>query len=1356
MTIKEIPGYGESVRRQLEQLGFSQTDLAERSGVSRQTISRAVNHDEVSDRTAERIAAGLGQASGRSTPSRASAGVLESKSRVDRLRPTGAGLCDASDLAAWADRREAQSLLPKVVRRLVLATGSSVTETHFRADEGVQLSGWDGIVHAEASSPFVPDGASGWELGVGGRPKQKAEEDLENREGNSQPLRPADTTFMFVTPRRWQDKEEWARQQSEKRPWKNVRVIDADDLASWLEIAPGVHTWLSLLIGKTPQGAIDLESFWATWSGATRPALTPALLLAGRGEAAGEIRERMRHPGQSFAIRSESRLESIAILFSVLSDLSSDEADVVLARTVVAESPEALRHLTGSTAPLLLVPTFDAEELVMAAVRAGHSVVVPLGSGDAEPDGVVQLPALSRTAVADVLDELGHERGRADKLAGLARRSLTAFRRTVAASPGLRLPAWARPGVGRSLLPALLAGAWNGATPRDREILAALGRRPYEELQDELIAWSAGPDPVVRRRGEAWYLVSREDAWRLLARYLTSDDLKRFEQAVITVLGAVHPQFDLPTDQRWMAGAMGHSPEHSGLIARGLAEAVAVMGALGEGVPSSGQSARDVAEVVVRQLLETANRDWRLWASLSRHLPLLAEAAPDAFLDGVEDGLTGDSPVLARMFADEKGMVFGSSPHTGLLWALEGLAWSVPHLGRVVRVLALLDRTDPGSELGAEQDRTGRLSNRPLASLCAIFRSWLPETAAGLHERLLAIDALRESQPDVAWAVMLSMLPEHHASAIPSSRASFRDWGVDERRGATNGEIARTTQEVVGRLRADAGRIGVRWTEVVERLPMLQLDEYEAIVNDLEAIDVGALGADDKTAIWAAMRTLVGRHRAFRSAKWALPEERVKRLAMVVERFTPSDPVERYGWLFDYGPQLPDGEDVLQHSREERQEAVRSERLRGLELVMNDEGVDILIALAERVDDPFALGHTAGSTASGIALTDALLGFLADSAAPLARLAAGFSVARRQALGEGWVLDQLQRSDLNLSPTQRAALLQVLATTPDTWDRAAECGDEVSMAYWRTVDPYSIPAEHVGQATSELIGAGRPFAAIDLLGLEHRGEAPAPPELVAEALEAALAPTTEADRPSSNFSHSVGELLEGLHEARFDETRLAHLEWGFLPALDRFGHRPRTLHGLLAKSPDFFVEVLSLVYRAEDTEPAKLSQEDQHRASLGYSLLREWRGVPGQKGGGEVDFDSLQGWLAATLDKLKEAGRYTIGLQVLGEVLSGSPADPDGSWPCSPVRNIIEELASTNLDLGIRIGVYNSRGVVSRDPSAGGAQERALAEQYEGMAAAVSTVHPLTARLLRRIADGYRRDARQEDFESEMLEDLGV
>ena len=84
----------------------------------------------------------------------------------------------------------------------------------FRAGEGVQLGGWDGLVSVEAGNAFVPDGVSGWELGTNRDVRGKADEDYEKRTGDPGDLDPSRSAYVFVTPRRWRGKERWASARS--------------------------------------------------------------------------------------------------------------------------------------------------------------------------------------------------------------------------------------------------------------------------------------------------------------------------------------------------------------------------------------------------------------------------------------------------------------------------------------------------------------------------------------------------------------------------------------------------------------------------------------------------------------------------------------------------------------------------------------------------------------------------------------------------------------------------------------------------------------------------------------------------------------------------------------------------------------------------------------------------------------------------------------------------------------------------------------------------------------------------------------------------------------------------------------
>src|ERR1044072_5004704 len=119
---------------------------------------------------------------------------------------------NSTDIEAWSNRRTSQDQLPKLLRRLIKATAKNISSISIRADEGVQLEGFDGILEVEPGNEFVPFGKSVWEFGTNKQVKTKADDDYEKRKENlPDDIVPAETTFVFVTPRRWSRKDEWVR-----------------------------------------------------------------------------------------------------------------------------------------------------------------------------------------------------------------------------------------------------------------------------------------------------------------------------------------------------------------------------------------------------------------------------------------------------------------------------------------------------------------------------------------------------------------------------------------------------------------------------------------------------------------------------------------------------------------------------------------------------------------------------------------------------------------------------------------------------------------------------------------------------------------------------------------------------------------------------------------------------------------------------------------------------------------------------------------------------------------------------------------------------------------------------------------
>ncbi len=112
-------------------------------------------------------------------------------------------LANATDIDSWANRRNAQDQLPKLLRRLIRATVERTKFISVRADEGVQLEGFDGVLEVETGNEFVPNGKSAWEFGTNKQVKSKADDDYEKRKENPPlSIAAAETAFVFVTPHR--------------------------------------------------------------------------------------------------------------------------------------------------------------------------------------------------------------------------------------------------------------------------------------------------------------------------------------------------------------------------------------------------------------------------------------------------------------------------------------------------------------------------------------------------------------------------------------------------------------------------------------------------------------------------------------------------------------------------------------------------------------------------------------------------------------------------------------------------------------------------------------------------------------------------------------------------------------------------------------------------------------------------------------------------------------------------------------------------------------------------------------------------------------------------------------------------
>jgi len=811
---------------------------------------------------------------------------------------TNTELVTARDLDVWCTDERSPFTLPIIVRQLILAT-APVTEITMPARVGVRQRGWDGLVRSGVSDPHVPYGLSGWELGTGAPPRDKAQRDYRNRTRNPCGVDPVTTTFVAVTSRIWPEKTSWRDARRKHGRWADVRAYDAFDLEIWMERVPSAHVRISEILGREPRDARTPDAWWTTWSRQTDPALPRTFLLAGRDSATADLTQALRQPPQVITVTAASQTEALAV---VCASLVADSSEVASfrARALVVSGEGAWGRLVDSAAPLVLIPTFEEPD-VATALDDGHRVVVPV-SRDVPPRGhLVAVPALDRQAAAEAFlsgrPALG--RTRADRYAGHASRNVISFRRTIARIPTVKKPSWAHGEQGRRLAPLVLAGVWSDETEGDREAVEALTCRTYDEVEGDLATWSAREDTPVYRSGRTWRLVSRDDVWDLVSPLITPTDLARFHTVAARVLREPDPALDVEPRRRFMAAVVGEPPTYSARLRAGLAETSAFLaGHVGHGRLRDGDTGEEHADRVVRDVMDGINADHtgRGWQSLVDVLPLLAEASPQTFLRAVEGGLAGDNPAAATLFmdGDTASLPGVTSPHIHLLWALMVLCWSENDVSRAAMMLARLATIDP------EPDARNR--PRPAGCLADVFSLWSPQTSAPWALRLAIVDRLRSRRPGVTWPLLLAMIPVRFALSPPPHRPRWQDWPQHPPEEITRDHLIAAVAEVVTRLLDDVGKDADRWADLVAHLENLPDLDRDRVLAGLDALNPDGLAEPGRTGLWRALTDFVQTHRHHLGG---MPDNLVRRMETIAARFVPSSPVDRHADLFNAHPRSP-------------------------------------------------------------------------------------------------------------------------------------------------------------------------------------------------------------------------------------------------------------------------------------------------------------------------------------------------------------------------------------------------------------------------------------------------------------------
>ena len=1239
----------------------------------------------------------------------------------------------AADIANWAETspREAQENLPLLVQKLVFA---SVNPHSLRIPTGDSVinRGWDGILNVESGNAYVPNGISAWELSTGKDVQGKAELDYGKRLTNPLGIDKNNSTFVFVTCRKWLNSDSWVVSKKLHRQWADVKVLDAENLDSWLKLCPSVHRWFAVLIGKLPQGAWTIEQGWGSWSCGTKPAGSADLVIAGRFNAEQKLAELLNRDPSDIVVAAEWGEEAYAFVLSVVGKHAKFSS-----RLLVVKDEKEWDSIIDTHSSLILIPQIDNLTSVGYAVKRGHWIILPVSSSKLTAPPQISLGKPDRNQQINALVAMGISKKKAEKIVYASRGYLSVIRRhPVLVSGSYQRPSWSMPENTQFSIPALFAGSWMTDNENDRAILAALANLSYDGLENALHMWVLTGDPLAERIGNMWRIVSYRDAWSLLCPYVTSALFERFCKASADVLNEPDPRFELPLEDRWMANAYGKVTNHSTSLRHGISTMLALLGARGD-IDCKVKSAYSVQDRISSSVRQVLRKDMseKAWYSISQEIAMLAEAAPDVFIDTVESDLKKDKPPIMSLFVDEGTM--GGCPHAELLRALELTSWNLDYLSRIVGILSKLARLDPGS----------RYMNRPFNSLKAIFQGCLPQTKAPLDDRIRIIDRLIGVEPEVGWKLLVGLIPEIGVlSEIQKPR--FREWAKGWKKGVTQKDYEKHIVIISERLLSHAieGPLS-RWIDLTKELPNLPQVVLDKTLAELK--EKGTTFPEPvKDQICTELRTLITRHREFSNATWALPKVCVDQLEELYQRLLSNDLLDKSIYLFNsYIPDLiharPDLDYTLKIQMSEK------ERIAALELIWTNLGFQGIQQLALKVKLPQILGNSVGNCSFGDHIERQVLSWLDNGNNSLVQTAMGYVNARYTEKNE-WGISARTQYGNNWSDKTWSTFCLSLPLTRFLLELLETLNQNVQTSFWESISNYYLreqDAECVNVVLGRLLSKNRPFAAINAADLYLHNPAlkkPLSHDLLGRALELALIKPSDLLIAGPTTGYQMSEILKELQLVPdFDENRLARIEWMYLPLMRSWDIQPVKLVDRLTKDPEFFVEIICLMYHGKppiEGEFPNFSPELKKQLSLGsWHLLKLLERLPSQISPGEIDSQKLQEWVEAARAGCKQKNRQEVGDAYIGDMLSHSPTGKDGIWPHEAIRAIIESVDSKELEEGVETGRENQRGVVARAFGEGGKQEREIAETYERDARRIKYDWPRTALMLFRIAEDYKR-----------------
>ena len=1340
---------GKHIREKIIPFGMTVSAAAKKVGVSRPAFSNLLN-DNAS--LSSEMAARLERAFGANAIQLL---ALQSKLDTESLAETTdklavarqvphLGKITATEISRWGLELDSRALFPALLRKLIAPLGDGIISIDFPAYDQSQKPGWDGQLETSKASPWVPLGQSVWEFGCNKSPQDKANADYKKRTKET-PLKKRRTiTYVFVTPHNWEGKDEWIETRKSKKEWKDVVALDAVNLENWVEYSLQAQSFLLECLDRKHEAISSLETIWSEWADICEPVFPHSLFKNSAASLASKLTPWLQNqPNSPFVVQANTTDEALACVASMF--MSQDGVKGNLDRAIQIVDATGINTLRKTTTPMIVIIGNPDIEMKLADLPQHHHTIIARNKSLMHDDPDYAVDILNSFEFSDALREFGFDTAEIDRLSATSGGSLTVLRREWATIPQIKRPHWVTQiDAARVIASVALLGAWNAVNDADKFILSYFAKvDDYDQIEQDVAFLTEMEDTPLWRISQIRGVSSKVDALAATAHLVTDSIIERFFEVAYAVLAEDDPSLDLPEDERWLAGIHNKVRQHSPVLRRSIRETLTLLDMYSDTWFShlTTNLRRRVQDLILNLLTPLTTR---LLQAHDDDLMHYAEAAPETFLTLLEEDLSNETPQLVGLLKPTSPGPFSSPSRTGLLWALEIIAWNPVYYERVVFILARM------STVKIEDNWT----NKPTNSLESLFRCWMPQTAALLDRRKDVLSKLTAEYPKIGWDVAMDQLRGGMRSGGYNARPKWRtdSHGAGEPvTYAESDEMALHALDLVlaqpdnsWEMLAELAENSQRWPQEQQAVVWKKVENWAALAGDME-----------KAKLKEKLRRHLHMDGLRKNSSTKICGESAWR---AMDYLTPDSLVERHRWLFE-GQWLPESMDEIHDERmdwRERDERTKQAREAAALELYEDGGLQALYEVTSDSDSPSIVTQSLVSTLNVEKIYELIPSIFREAPEGLeSQYVYGLICDIRQDYA---VKALVENVFAEISQYDKIDFLRCLPIGNATWSLKPFQNEEIQKDYWETINISwnRLDDDELNVALSELLKANRPIMAMNAASHEWVRVSS---ELIAQILYDVAYNHDQPDTDGKLQAHQIASALSELSTRDdFTDDQMIGLEYAYLKPLRFSQHAFTALKKSFASAPALFIESLIWAFKRRDDHPdeARFTEvTDKVRNSLAgrsYDLLDQVDILPGLHKEDELDNQrqACRSWVEQARKQAKAVSRLKVCDSKLGEFFSKSPDGTDGIWPHEVARDAIELVNNEQFREGFIIGVRNGRGVRTSSAYEGGDQERVLAEKYNNWAKEVSSLSSLTARILSEIADSYLREAKRNDEDAKL------